>query len=108
MHQRVFLAVGDPDFAGTGRVDGGASGRPSRRDRKSPAAVRRRFCRARARTRIQPEAKAVTGSGKRRVQRSMMAEGGASVMVPARSAFLTSFTRPQLAELDAAALDSSA
>ena len=44
-------------------------------------------CRARARTRIQPEANAVTGSGKRRVQMSAVADGGASVMVPARSAF---------------------
>ena len=33
-------------------------------------------CRARARTRIQPEAKAVTGSGKRRDHRSVIALGG--------------------------------
>jgi hypothetical protein len=33
------------------------------------------FCRARARTCIQPEAKAVTGSGKRRLQRSCRADG---------------------------------
>ncbi len=59
--------------------------------------------RARARTRIQPEAKAVTGSGKRRVQISDVADGGASVMVPARSAFFIALDRAQLAERDATA-----
>jgi hypothetical protein len=39
-------------------------------------------CRARARTRIQPEANAVSGSGSRRDQRSAMAEGGASTISP--------------------------
>ncbi|MGY3463986.1 hypothetical protein ACVW0I_000857 [Bradyrhizobium sp. LM6.11] len=49
-------------------------------------------CRARARTRIHPEANAVTGSGNRRVQISEVADGGASVMVPASAAFFTPFT----------------
>ena len=53
--------------------------------------------RARARTRIQPEANAVTGSGKRRVQISEVAVGGASAIAPARSAFFmprTGFSSP--------------
>ena len=48
--------------------------------------------RARARTRIQPDANAETGSGNRRVQRSCSEEGGQSAMTPARSAFLASRT----------------
>ena len=47
-------------------------------------------CRARWRTRIQPEAAATTGSGRRRDQRSAMAEGGASTICPASSAFAAS------------------
>jgi hypothetical protein len=46
----------------------------------------------------------VTGSGKRLVQISEVADGGASVMVPARSAFLDALDRAQFAERDAAAL----
>ena len=42
------------------------------------------FCRARARTRIQPEAKHETGSGKRRDQRSWSEEGGQTTMAPAK------------------------
>ncbi len=64
-------------------------------------------CRARARTRIHPEAKAVTGSGNRRVQISDVADGGASVMVPASAGLLHAPGRPELAEGDAAALDNS-
>jgi hypothetical protein len=41
------------------------------------------FWRARARTRIQPDAKQVTGSGKRRDQRSWIAEGGQITIAPA-------------------------
>ena len=37
-------------------------------------------CLARCSTRIQPEATATTGSGRRRVQRSLIAEGGASTI----------------------------
>ena len=40
------------------------------------------FCRARARTRIHPEAKHVTGSAKRRDQRSWIDEGGQITMAP--------------------------
>ena len=41
--------------------------------------------RARALTRIQPDANAVTGSAKRRDQRSAMAEGGAMTISPGRA-----------------------
>ncbi len=41
--------------------------------------------RARARTRIQPEAKAVTGSANLRAQRSLSAEGGQITISPANS-----------------------
>ena len=40
------------------------------------------FWRARARTRIQPEAKEVTGSGNLRAQTSWIEEGGQSTMAP--------------------------
>ena len=46
--------------------------------------------RARARTRIQPDAKAETGSGKRRDQRSARAEGGAMITAPLKSALPSS------------------
>ena len=42
--------------------------------------------RARWRTRIQPEAIAVTGSGRRRLQRSLSAEGGAMITLPSIAA----------------------
>ena len=42
-------------------------------------------CRARARTRIQPEANTGNGSAKRRDQRSAMATGGAITIAPAKS-----------------------
>ncbi len=54
--------------------------------RRSPAAAPPR-CRARWRTRIQPDARHVTGSASRRAQRSAIADGGASTMAPASSAF---------------------
>ena len=41
--------------------------------------------RARARTCIQPEAKATSGSAKRRTQVAAKAEGGPSTIVPAKS-----------------------
>ena len=47
------------------------------------------FCRALARMRIQPEAKAVTGSSKRRDQRSCIALGGQRTICPCNSAFAT-------------------
>ena len=53
--------------------------------------------RARARTRIQPEAKAVTGSVRRRVQRSCSADGGQSTISPGSlvEASLTSASWPR-------------
>ena len=47
-------------------------------------------CRARCLTLIQPEATASTGSGNRRDQRSLMADGGAMTTCPASSALGTS------------------
>ena len=44
-------------------------------------------CRARWRIRIQPDAIAVTGSGKRRDQRSLRQPGGASTIRPLNSSF---------------------
>ena len=56
--------------------------------------------RARARTRIQPEAKAVTGSVSRRVQRSCSADGGQSTISPG-SLFGASLTSASSPEVDA-------
>ena len=58
--------------------------------------------RARARTRIQPEANEVTGSGKRRDHSSLSADGGQSAMAPASSALLGAAHAAQVAERDAA------
>ena len=57
--------------------------------------------RARARTRIQPEANAVTGSGSRRDQRSAIALGGASTISPFISSRVAPVASLERAELDA-------
>jgi hypothetical protein len=95
--ERVLLPVGDPDLAGPGLPDRAAEVVPvawSEITRGSSTP----FCRARARTRIQPDAKQVTGSGKRRDQRSCIAEGGQITMAPAsfdRSAATTRGVSPR-------------
>jgi len=60
--------------------------------------------RARWRMRIQPEAIAVTGSGRRRDQRSLSAPGGAMTMWPAISALVATGGGTKLAKLDSEAL----
>src|SRR5262249_36108828 len=98
IHKRIFLTVSDPNF-------GGASG-GDRRGQPIPIGVIRDdegkvtpCWRARARTRIQPDAKALPGSGNRRRHTAPHAVGGQKMMLPPSSALLaprTSSTCPRL------------
>ncbi len=101
--QRIFLPVSDPDFARTCGVDGCSTARPNRRDPEttrgnSILSAARGRARASSRKRRQRQ-----GSGKRRVQISVMAEAGASVIVPREVGFLHAFGQPQFAKRNAAA-----
>ena len=70
IEERVLASVCDPDFAGACLLDS--------RSKLVPI----RVVGDRARTRIQPEANAVSGSAKRRDQRSEIALGGANTISP--------------------------
>ena len=92
MHQRIFLAVvTQTSLAPVASMVAVSPSQSAWSEITSGNSTPR--CRARARTRIQPDAKAVTGSGNRRVQISEVADGGANVMVPARSAFFMPLTK---------------
>ena len=85
VHQRVLLPVRDPDLpAPVSRMVRQRSGQSAWSEITSGSSTP--FWRARARTRIQPDAKLVTGSGNLRDQTSWIDEGGQSTIAPSGSA----------------------
>ena len=107
MHQRILLAVRDPDLGAPVAAMVAVSPSQSAWSEITSGSSTPRW-RARARTRIQPDANAVTGSGKRRDHSSLQRRRRAERDGAGELRLLGAAHGAQLAELDAAAARSSA